>query len=77
MGFLDPKKEQDEDDALPGASGLRVDLDRRVCPTCRREALPWEDTCAGCGVATVLPSEVPASSFPLPAHLFDDLDEAD
>ena len=72
MAFLDPKKQQQEDDALPGSSGVHLDLDVRICPDCKREALPWEARCPACGVPTVAPSDVPASSFPLPAHLFDD-----
>jgi hypothetical protein len=71
MAFLDPKKQQ-EDDELPGASGLRLDLDVRICPECRRESLPWQDTCEHCGVATVAPSEVPAEHFRLPNLTLDD-----
>jgi rubredoxin len=77
MGFVDPSKREDGG-GLAG-SGLRVDLDTKVCPACRREALPWEATCPDCGVAAVAPSDVPATSFPLPhldlGHL--DADEPD
>jgi rRNA maturation protein Nop10 len=69
MAFLDPKKQQ-EDDELPGSSGLRLDLDLRVCPECRRESLPWQETCADCGVPTIAPKDLPAERFSLP-----DLDE--
>lgn len=73
MGFLDPKRHQ-EDDELPG-SGLHLDLDVRTCPACRREAMPWEETCPTCGVATVTTDEMPPQGFPLP-HLADDEGDA-
>ncbi len=74
MPFLDPKKQQQDDEALPG-SGVRLDLEIKLCPECRREALPWQDTCPTCGVATVAPADVPASSFPLPHLAVDDEDD--
>jgi hypothetical protein len=74
MAFLDPKKQQ-EDDELPGSSGLRLDLDLRICPACRRESLPWQEECPTCGVPTVAPGDVPAQRFVLPA--FDDEDDED
>jgi hypothetical protein len=64
MGFLNPKQ-QEEDDLLPG-SDLHVDLDVRICPRCRREALPWQAECPDCSAATVAPTDLPADSFPLP-----------
>ncbi|MFA9443858.1 hypothetical protein [Egicoccus sp. AB-alg6-2] len=66
MPFLDPKKQDDEDDALPGAPGLHLDLDVRVCPDCRRQARPWESRCPDCDTATVAPQELPADRFVLP-----------
>jgi predicted amidophosphoribosyltransferase len=66
--FVD-KQSGKEDEALPG-SGLEVDLDRRVCPDCGREAPPWEEQCRDCGVATVAPEDAPAATFDLP-HLED------
>ena len=68
MGILNKKSE--DDDELPG-SGVRVDLDTKTCPQCRREALPWEDRCPGCDVATVSPEDVPATEIPLPPGLRD------
>jgi hypothetical protein len=65
MAFLDPKKQQ-EDDELPGSSGLHLDLDVRICPECRRESLPWQTECATCGVPTVAPADLPAQRFALP-----------
>lgn len=67
MGFLDPKQQQD-DEELPG-SGRSIDLETKVCPTCRREALPWEERCAECDVAPVPPDQVPASEVTLPPGL--------
>jgi rRNA maturation protein Nop10 len=64
MPFLDPKKKDDEEQ--PGGSGLRFDLDLRVCPECRRESLPWQEECPTCGVPTVPPAELPAQRFTLP-----------
>lgn len=64
MGFLDPRKLQ-EDDALPG-SDLHVDLEAKLCTECRREALPWETQCRDCGGATARPSELPATEVTLP-----------
>jgi hypothetical protein len=72
MAFLDPKKQQ-EDDELPGSSGLRLDLDLRICPECRRESLPWQQTCPSCDVPTVAPGDLPAQRFRLPD--LDDLDD--
>jgi hypothetical protein len=72
VGFLN--KQQDEDDELPG-SGLHVDLDVRICPDCRTEAMPWQDTCATCGATPVLASQLPARSIALPSHLLEGLDD--
>jgi hypothetical protein len=72
VGFLNKRQEDDEE--LPG-SGLHVDLGVRVCPECRKEALPWQEVCADCGVAPVAPEQLPASDFPLPAHLLEGLED--
>jgi hypothetical protein len=76
VGFLDPDKLQ-EDDELPGGSGLHLDLDTRVCPACHREALPWQTECEDCGVATVARAEVAVPEFELPNLLGDPDDDAD
>lgn len=75
MGIVN--KKEDGGGQLPGSSGLHVDLDLRVCPECRTEALPWQETCPQCGVAPVPQEQLTASSFPLPAHLLEGLDEPD
>lgn len=74
MGFLDPNKLQ-EDDELPGGSGLHLDLDTKVCPACQREALPWQTECQECGVGTVRRTEVAAPEFELPHLLLDEADD--
>jgi rRNA maturation protein Nop10 len=75
VGFIDPKKDE-EDEELPGASGLHLDLDLKRCPSCRRELTPWQERCADCGEVGVAASAVPADRFVLPdlSHL-DDPDE--
>jgi rRNA maturation protein Nop10 len=77
VGFLDPKKK--DDDELPGASGLHLDLDTKVCPACRRECLPWQTTCPDCGETAVAPTELPAERAPLDlSHLaLDDDDDGE
>jgi hypothetical protein len=71
VGFLDPNKLQ-EDDELPGGSGLHLDLETKVCPVCQREALPWQTECEDCGVPTVVRADVPVPEFDLPNLLLDD-----
>lgn len=75
MGFLDPKKQDDHDEIVPGAPGLHLDLDERVCPDCRRTAPPWQQRCPDCGSALVAPNDVPAPRFALPADPDDDGDD--
>jgi hypothetical protein len=78
VGFLDPKQRDDEDEALPGATGLHLDLDLRRCPSCRRELTPWQERCDDCGEVGVAASEVPAASFALDlSHLDADEDTED
>lgn len=74
MGFLNPKQNDDEDEALPGATGLHLDLDLKRCPACRRELTPWQERCPDCGEVGVAASQVPAASFTLPdlSHLDED-----
>ncbi len=74
MGFLDPSKLQ-EDDALPGGSGLHLDLDTKACPECHREALPWQTECEDCGVPTVVRADVPVPEFELPNLALDDIED--
>ena len=79
MGFVDPKKDNEEDRALPGATGLHLDLDLKRCPTCRRELTPWQDRCPDCGDTGVPAGQVQPDAFPLPglaALLAEDDDDA-
>ncbi|MCC5950172.1 MAG: hypothetical protein JJT89_17105 [Nitriliruptoraceae bacterium] len=75
MGFLDPKKLED-DAELPGSG---VELDRLACPICRREAAPWEDRCPDCDVATVPPEQLEPTAVEAPglAALAEGLDDED
>lgn len=71
MGMFakDPKKEEQ-----PGVgSGLRVDLEVKACPRCRRELHPWEPVCPDDGAEAVDRSALPRRDLPPPpAHLLDD-----
>ena len=76
MGLLTPDPRRDE--ALPGGgSGLYVDLDEKACPMCRRELLPWQETCPEDGAAAVAKTALPSATPPPPAHLLDDDDPAE
>lgn len=71
MGIFarDPKKEEQPG----GGSGLEVDLDLRVCPTCRRELHPWEGTCPDDGSTAVDRTTVSRGDLPPPPpHLLDE-----
>lgn len=69
MAFVDKSRKQEEE-GLPG-SGLHLDLERRLCPDCGKEAMPWQHSCPDCGSATVTPQQMPADEFPLPPGLRD------
>jgi hypothetical protein len=77
VGFIDPKKQDGEDGALPGASGLHLDLDLMRCPSCRRELTPWQERCPDCGEPGVPTSQIAPDPFPLPGLALDDEDEED
>ncbi len=66
MGFIDPKKGDEDDGGGLGASGLHIDLDLKRCPACRRELTPWEDRCPDCGEAGVRSDQIAADTFALP-----------
>jgi rRNA maturation protein Nop10 len=68
VGFIDPKKEDGGGGALPGASGIYLDLDLKRCPACRRELTPWQERCPDCGEVGVAAGAVAPDRFPLP-HL--------
>ena len=75
MGFVDPKGSHEDDQELPGAAGLFLDLDLKRCPVCRREVTPWQDECPDCGEVAVAASAVPAAGFALPGLLPEDVTE--
>jgi rRNA maturation protein Nop10 len=74
VGFVDPRKDREEDQGLPGAAGLHLDLDLKRCPSCRRELTPWQERCPDCGEVGVAAGEVQPDRFVLPglAELDDD-----
>ena len=45
--------------------GLNLDLDLRICPTCRRELLPWQSVCPEDGAEGVHASQIPPADDPL------------
>jgi hypothetical protein len=73
MGLLARKNEDDEE--RPG-SGLSLEIDTRVCPTCRRELPPWQTVCPDDGTTAVAPADLPPEPGPeIPAHLLEGLDD--
>lgn len=76
MGFLNPKS-SGEDERLPGAAGLHLDVDPKRCPSCRRETAPWQDRCPDCGEIPVASSELPGQDVALPPGLQDLADDLD
>lgn len=48
------EREKDENDGVP------VDLEQKVCPTCRRKLQPWEATCPEDGSVPVAAVEMGA-----------------
>lgn len=57
-----------EDDG-GGGFGLGEDFDPLACPVCRRELLPWQDTCPEHDAEGVHRSELPPVEDPLLARL--------
>ena len=67
MGIF-TRKQQSDDGAGGALAGLSIDLERPVCPVCRRELLPWAQTCPEDGATAVAREDLPAPPGP-PAHL--------
>ena len=66
----------DEDDG--GGDSLGLGDDHKRCEVCRRELLPWQDTCPDDGGRGVAPGELDAVHDPLLARLLAEDDaEAD
>lgn len=56
--------------------GASLDLERKWCPTCRRELPPWHTVCKDDQTVLVRLADLPPDSGPaVPAHLLDDPDE--
>ena len=62
-----------------GSDSLGLDDDYKRCETCRRELLPWQDTCPDDGGRAVAPGELAADHDPLLARLLaeDEAESAD
>jgi len=62
-----------------GSDSLGLDDEYKRCETCRRELLPWQDTCPDDGGRAVSPGELAADHDPLLARLLaeDDADPGD
>jgi hypothetical protein len=77
MGFVTPSKGEDsgldqltgrrrtEQDPSRADAGLELDLDLRVCATCRRELMPWEDRCPADGGEAIAKTALAPPSDPL------------
>jgi predicted amidophosphoribosyltransferase len=69
MGLLAKGGNQDENQRLD------LQLERLVCPVCRKELPPWVEVCPDDGVAVVSRTEAPSYSGPeVPAHLLEALE---
>lgn len=54
---------------------FELDLDERVCPTCRRDLRPWHDDCPDCRAPAVLRMSLPGAMPAVPPHLRDAVDQ--
>lgn len=70
MGLLAKGGNQDENQRLD------LQLERLVCPVCRKELPPWVEVCPDDGVAVVSRTEVPTKAGPeIPPHLLEGLED--
>lgn len=69
------ERKRPSEDEPGGGSGLHVDLDDRVCGSCRRELPSWVQRCPDCGGAPVLVTELPPADDPLLRRFLDDTDD--
>lgn len=60
-----------------GSDSLGLDDEYKRCETCRRELLPWQDTCPDDGGRAVSPGALAADHDPLLARLLAEDDDAD
>lgn len=75
MGFV--QKRGGDEGGGSGGSGLEMDLDLKACGICRRELLPWQETCPDDGGPAVPKAGLPAEVDPVAARLAALLDEPD
>lgn len=67
---LERKRHEDEEPGGAG-SGLHIDLDDRVCASCREDVPAWVPACPNCGGAVVRREELPPADDPLLRRLLD------
>ena len=72
MGLLAKKGGGDEE---KDPSGTSLDMDRKHCPTCRRELPPWREVCPDDDTPLVALADLPDDGPTVPAHLLDGLDD--
>jgi hypothetical protein len=75
MGFV--QKKGGDEGGGSGGSGLEMDLDLKACEVCRRELLPWQETCPDDGGRAVPTSGLAAEHDPHAARLAALLDDPD
>lgn len=57
-------------------SGTSLDMERKHCPTCRRELPPWREVCPDDDTTLVALEELPADDGPsIPAHLLEGIED--
>lgn len=77
MAPLERRRPESDPEEPGGGDGLSVELDTRVCPTCRREFPAWNTRCPADGTLTVRVEELAPPDDPLLARFRDRPDEAD
>lgn len=75
MGFVTPDPGGGDEAEPDGGDSLDLDLELRACPVCRRELLPWQESCPDHDAEAVPRTELPPSDGPpVPDHLQPDPD---
>lgn len=73
MGLLAKKGGGDEE---KDPSGQSLDLERKHCPTCRRELPPWREVCPDDDTPLVPLTAMPTDDGPaVPDHLLEGLED--
>ncbi len=73
--LLGGKKGGQPGEQAPQRVSLHLDLDVRACAICRRELLPWQETCPDDGGAAVRREDLPPPADPLAETLGEHLDD--